>query len=139
MVTKLGLRGGWSLDLSQPCTHTGKTWNCVKEEDRQWAKRRLYADKPELLVVCPPCTLSSSLQHLSPNGLPEKRDAQTDGKKPYLCFGFQLSCALFSIGPVELLYSNIRVRHHPGRMRASEIVCPRREYRPRYWTCVVMA
>ena len=73
MATKRGLRGGWSLDLSQPCTHTGKTWNCLKEEDRQWAKRRLYADKPELLVVCPPCTLFSSLQNLSPNGLPEKR------------------------------------------------------------------
>ena len=68
-----GLRGGWSLDLSQRCTVTGRTWNCLVEADRAWAKRMLYRDKPELLVVCPPCTLFCRLQHLSPNGLPEER------------------------------------------------------------------
>ena len=34
---------------------------------------RIHEDKPELVVVCPPCTLFSSLQNLSPNGLPSKR------------------------------------------------------------------
>ena len=70
---RLGLRGGWSLDLSQPCRVTGKTWDCRKEEDRDWARRRVRQDRPELLILCPSCTLFSSLQNLSPNGLPEKR------------------------------------------------------------------
>ena len=70
---KSGLRGGWSLDLSQPCTVTGRKWNCLVEADREWARRQVYKDKPELLVVCPPCTLFSSLQNLSPNGLPNVR------------------------------------------------------------------
>ena len=70
---KQGLRGGWTLDLSQPCRVTLKTWDCRKEDDRHWARRRVHMDKPELLILCPPCTLFSSLQNLSPNGLPETR------------------------------------------------------------------
>ena len=48
MASKQGLRGGWSLDLSQPCKVTGRTWDCLNEEDRAWAKRRVHQDKPEL-------------------------------------------------------------------------------------------
>ena len=70
---KHGLRGGWSLDLSQTCQITGRKWNCLVPEDREWARRMIYRDKPELLIVCPPCTLFSSLQNLSPYGLPPKR------------------------------------------------------------------
>ena len=33
---KRGLRGGWSLDLSQPCKVTGRTWNCLEDFDRAW-------------------------------------------------------------------------------------------------------
>ena len=70
---KIGLKGGWSLDLLEKCSVTGRTWNCLEEKDREWARRMLRNDKPQLLVVCPPCTLFSQLQNLCPNGLPPER------------------------------------------------------------------
>ena len=45
-------------------------------EDRAWARRLVWKHKPQFLVVCPPCTLFSSLQNLSPNGLPAERCPQ---------------------------------------------------------------
>lgn len=66
------VEGGWSLDLFQPSKVTGKTWDCRVAADRVWVKKRIHEDKPELIVVCPPCTLFSSLQNLSPNALPSE-------------------------------------------------------------------
>ena len=43
------------------------------EADREWCRRMVRRDKPQLLVVSPPCTLFSQLQNLSPYGLPERR------------------------------------------------------------------
>ena len=68
-----GLVGGWSLDLSSACPVTGRAWDCRKEEDRAWARRMLYRDRPNMLVLCPPCTLFSQLQNLAPGGLPPER------------------------------------------------------------------
>ena len=73
LARKLGLRGGWALDVASTCPITGRKWDCLKEEDRAWGKRMLHRDKPKLLVVSPPCTLFSQLQNLSPNGLPQVR------------------------------------------------------------------
>ena len=70
---KFGLRGGWALDVAHNCTVTGRKWDCLIAEDRDWCKRMVYRDKPQLLVVSPPCTLFSQLQNLSPHGLPEVR------------------------------------------------------------------
>ena len=69
----LGLRGGWALDVAHACSVTGRKWDCLKEEDRAWCRRMVYRDRPQLLVLSPPCTLFCQLQHLSPNGLPEVR------------------------------------------------------------------
>ena len=52
------------------CKVTGRVWDCLKEGDRDWARRMVHRDWPGLLVICPPCTLFSTLQNLSPNGLP---------------------------------------------------------------------
>ena len=65
-----GLRGGWSLDLSQRCKLTGSTWDCRVAADREWAIRMVRRDKPGLLMVCPPCTLFSQLQNLCKKGMP---------------------------------------------------------------------
>ena len=68
-----GPRGGWSLDVAHVCAVTGRMWDALKPDDREWCRRMVHRDRPRLLVVCPPCTLFSRLQHLSPNGLPEVR------------------------------------------------------------------
>ena len=72
-ATKMQLRGGWSLDWKQTCRITGKRWDCLKAEDREWARRLVRRDKPLMLILSPPCTLFSQLQQLSPYGLPETR------------------------------------------------------------------
>jgi hypothetical protein len=64
------LRGGWSLDLSQKCRVTGRTWDCRGAADREWALRMVRRDKPGFLMVCPPCTLFSQLQKLCKEGMP---------------------------------------------------------------------
>ena len=73
VASRQGLRAGWSLDLSIECPITGRKWDCRSVEDRAWARKMVWRDKPKLLIVCPPCTLFSQLQHLSPNGLPPVR------------------------------------------------------------------
>ena len=68
-----------------------KKWNCLDATDREWAKRRVHQDKPELLVVCPPRTLFSSLQNLSKNGLPPVRCPEKWEEAPtMLRFGIEL-------------------------------------------------
>ena len=67
------LRGGWSLDVKNMCPVSQKKWDCRVAADRDWALRRLRRDRPAVVVVSPPCTLFSQLQHLSPYGLPEVR------------------------------------------------------------------
>ena len=68
-----GLKGGWSLDVATTCAVTGRKWDCQKSEDREWCRRMLHRDKPQMLLVSHPCTLFSQLQFLSPNGLPSIR------------------------------------------------------------------
>ena len=104
-ATKCWLRGGWSLDLSQPCKVIGKTWDCLNAEDRIWVKRRIHHDRPELLIVCPPCTLFSSLQNICPNGLPHERCPEK----------WKEALEMLRFG-VELC----RIQHHAGRLFAFE-------------------
>ena len=70
---ELKLKGGWSLDCKAVCGVTGRKWDCLRPEDREWARKLVRRDKPKCLVLSPPCTLFSQLQHLSPNGLPWRR------------------------------------------------------------------
>ena len=51
-----GLRRGWALDVSQACPVTGRKWNCLSEEDRAWCRKMVLRDRPQLLLVSPPCT-----------------------------------------------------------------------------------
>ena len=50
---RLGLKGGLALDVSHACTVTGRKWDCLKAEDREWCRRMVHQDKPQLLVVSP--------------------------------------------------------------------------------------
>ena len=71
MAAKMGLRGGWSLDVAASCPKTQRVWNLL--QDAREAKRLLQQDAPGLLIMSPPCTLFSSFQNLCTNGLPEAR------------------------------------------------------------------
>ena len=61
-------RAGWALDLAATCSVTGRRWDCRRAEDRAWARRLVWKHKPQFRVVCPPCTLFSSLQISRPMG-----------------------------------------------------------------------
>ena len=49
-------------------------WDFRKAEDRRRARALVLKDRPGLLIMSPPCTLSSQFQHLSPYFLPKVRD-----------------------------------------------------------------
>ena len=79
-------------------------WNCLDAVDREWARRRVHQDKPELLVVCPPCTLFSSLQNLSKNGLPPVRCPEKwEEALTMLRFGIELCRIQHEVGRVVVL------------------------------------
>ena len=64
MARKMGLRAGWSLDLT---THDsdGRAWDFNNKEMRNRAARRLLQDQPLLLVGSPMCTVYSSMNQIN--------------------------------------------------------------------------
>ncbi len=64
-----GLRGGWSLDLLTDDPISGRKWDLSQPKDVAKVKQMLRQDRPELLVLSPPCTMFSQLQHI--NGGPD--------------------------------------------------------------------
>ena len=72
------LRGGWAMDLSQPCPVTSKVWDFRLKADRERAKAMVRQQKPWFVWRCLPCTMYSNLQNLNPkkiapNGWRRKR------------------------------------------------------------------
>ena len=55
MARKMGLRAGWSLDLTT-CDTDGKAWGFNSKEMRNRAARKLLRDKPMVLVGSPMCS-----------------------------------------------------------------------------------
>ena len=72
-ASQTGLRGGWSLDVSSTCVITGRKWDFRRVGDRRAAKRLVMQDRPQVLILSPPCALFSSLQRWSRYGPPEVR------------------------------------------------------------------
>ena len=71
VATEMGLRGGYSLDLTWQDEITGHSWDMmdVKNQNRLWnlLKRR----RPRLLIASPPCTTFSALQNLRRTPMPD--------------------------------------------------------------------
>ena len=59
-----GLRGGWSLDLTEK-DHDGKAWDLSKKEMRRRAVQKINKDKPLLIIGSPMCTDWSSMMNLN--------------------------------------------------------------------------
>ena len=65
VVTEIGLRSAWSLDLTTTDPEDGQPWEFSVSEKRKKAMRLLERDKPLLLVACPMCGPFSGLQNLN--------------------------------------------------------------------------
>ena len=64
MAATMGLRAGWSLDLTTVDPDDGRPWDFSDPEKRAKARKMLERDGPVLLVVCPMCSAFSVLQEL---------------------------------------------------------------------------
>jgi len=75
---RLGLRPGFAVDLTLPKSN-GEHWNLNKDRDVEEMMKMLDREDPELLIGSPPCTVLSTLRHLSnfkrdPKVVAEKED-----------------------------------------------------------------
>ena len=61
MAEKLNMKGGFSLDLTTK-DENGQAWDLSQQFFRTKALKLLEEVKPMLLVVCPPCTMFSTMQ-----------------------------------------------------------------------------
>ena len=64
MAEEMGMRGGFSLDLTAPGPD-GRSWDFSKPSHRTRAMRLVNERRPYLLVGSPPCTAYSNLQNLN--------------------------------------------------------------------------
>ncbi len=62
---KMGLRPGWSLDLTQVDQEDGQPWDFSVPAKRAKAKEMVTKDKPFLLVLCPMCGPFSTAANFS--------------------------------------------------------------------------
>ena len=64
MAEKLNMKGGFSLDLTTK-DENGQAWGLSQQYFRTKALKMLEEVKPMLLVVCPPCTMFSTMQNVN--------------------------------------------------------------------------
>lgn len=61
---RMGLNGGWSLDLTT-CDNDGRMWDFNQKDMRNRAIRKLLKDQPTLLIGSPMCTAYSSIGNMN--------------------------------------------------------------------------
>ena len=64
MARKLGMDGGWALDLTEVDEEDGQPWDFTKADKRAKAKRLVETDKPFMLIMSPMCGPFSKLQEV---------------------------------------------------------------------------
>ena len=65
VVSKLGLRPAWSLDLTTVDPDDGMPWDFAVAAKRRKAVGLINRDKPLLLIACPMCGPFSSMNNLN--------------------------------------------------------------------------
>ena len=65
VVSKLGLRPAWSLDLTTVDPDDGMPWDFTVAAKRRKAVGLINRDKPLLLIACPMCGPFSSMNNLN--------------------------------------------------------------------------
>ena len=71
MTRDMGLRSGWSLDLTTQDVD-GKYWGFTKLEMRNRAVRKLMSDKPILLIGSPTCIVYSVMNNVNHARVPDE-------------------------------------------------------------------
>jgi len=86
-----GLQAGIAMDLQEVNPFTGKPWDFSTDKDRNTARWYVTSVKPKILIGSPPCTLFSSMQHLSKQARdPEKYDRLWKEACGHIAFSFEL-------------------------------------------------
>ena len=65
-----GLRDGWSLDIRHADGRTRRRWNLADLSEAEEVFKMVERDKPQLVVLCPPCTKFCNLWNLVKHGVP---------------------------------------------------------------------
>ena len=67
-----GFRAGWSLDIRHEDGITKRRWDLSNLAEAEEAFRMVQRDKPQLVVLCPPCTKFCNLLNLNRRAVPRK-------------------------------------------------------------------
>ena len=90
MAAKMGLRAGWSLDLTTN-DEDGRAWDFNVPEMRNRAARKVLTDKPLLLIGNPMCTIYSCMNNINHARMaPEIVKARFDYARKHLAFAAAL-------------------------------------------------
>ena len=90
MANQMGMRGGWSLDLTT-CDTDGMPWDFNNVNMRNRAIRKLFNDKPIVLIGSPMCTEYSTLNRLNHSKMPpEVVRARFEHARNHLKYATQL-------------------------------------------------
>ena len=65
MARQMGHSGGWNLDPTVEDALGGQRWDLLDQERFEHACRRLRRDRPEVLILYPPCVSSLTVSSLS--------------------------------------------------------------------------
>ena len=65
VARSMGLRPGWSLDLTEIDPDDNEPWDLSRKAKQDKAKAKVNEDKPLLLVLCPMCGPFSTTQNLN--------------------------------------------------------------------------
>ena len=108
---EVGRKGGWAIDLAAQGPITGRSYDLRCPADQRLVRRLLQRDRPEMLVVSPPCTLFSIA-----NTTGRHRDAELQSAIEMVRFALEL-CLL------QLRAGRHFIFEHPLTSRAWSLPC----------------
>ena len=113
MISKLGLRPAWSLDLTTVDPDDGMPWDFTVAAKRCKAVGLINRDKPLLLIACPMCGPFSSMNNLN-NAKMDDADAKEKLRRAMDHVKFALDVCLQQYGAGGCSCSNTLPRHPHG-------------------------
>ena len=130
MAGRMGLRPGWSLDLTT-CDEQGRQWDFNCPAMRNVAVRKLLQDKPRLLVGSPMCSAFSTMNNINYSRMTgQERQQRLNYGRRHLKF-----CTKF----YEIQWGEGRylLHEHPNSASSWQEACINRILRRQGVVCVV--
>ena len=116
MAKRMGLKGGWSPDLTT-CDEDGRAWDFNQPEMRNRAARKFIKDKPRLLIGSPICTPFSQINNINHARMaPEEVNQRLDHGRTHLGF-----CMKFY--DIQWREGRYFVHEHPQAAKSWEEEC----------------